>query len=44
KEYKKIVSLYHPDKWNYYNKTDSIDKRLRENFNIIQKSYDIISK
>lgn len=44
KKYKKIVSLYHPDKWNYYYKTDSIDKRLRENFNIIQKSYDIISK
>lgn len=42
KKYKKVIAIYHPDRWTYLEKTDSIDKRLRENFNLIQKTYDIM--
>jgi len=44
KKYKKVVSIYHPDKWSYFDKTESIDKRLRDNFNLIQETYDIMNK
>jgi curved DNA-binding protein CbpA len=43
KKYKKVIAIYHPDRWTYFEKTDSIDKRLRENFNLIQKTYDIMT-
>lgn len=36
KKHKKLLTLYHPDKWSYENKTSTIDKRLRENFEKVQ--------
>jgi hypothetical protein len=42
KKYKKLVSLYHPDKWTHYEKSNKIDQRLRENFDHIQKLYESV--
>lgn len=39
KKYKKLVQIYHPDKWHGDLKSQAIDDRLRENFNLIQKLY-----
>ncbi|EQC45644.1 hypothetical protein [Bacteriovorax sp. Seq25_V] len=39
KKHKRLLALYHPDKWTFAEKTDSIDKRLRENFDKIQTEY-----
>lgn len=40
KKYKKLVSIYHPDKWSYLDKTTVIDERLRENFDLVKKVYE----
>lgn len=39
KKHKKLLSLYHPDKWTFANKTSKIDQRLRENFDSIQNIF-----
>lgn len=39
KKYKKLVQIYHPDKWHGELKSSEIDSRLRENFNLVQKLY-----
>lgn len=40
KKYKKLVSIYHPDKWIFLEKSPIIDQRLRENFDFIKKAYE----
>lgn len=36
KKHKRMLSLYHPDKWTFLEKTKIIDQRLRENFDKVQ--------
>ncbi len=44
KKHKKLLTLYHPDKWTFADKSDGIDKRLRENFDKIQNEYALRTK
>ncbi len=39
KKYKKMVQIYHPDKWHNKFKSSVIDGRLNEQFNIVQDVY-----
>lgn len=40
KTYKKVIAQFHPDRWTFFSKSELVDKRLRENFNLVQKTYD----